>query len=191
MGLGGNETRFRTLQSMSDRVGSRLGTIGALCLIKNVPHMRCNGIQTDRQYEGNVLVGTAEGEQTQNLHFARSKIVWKPYAIPAAMQQGIDVVNQACHSNSTREMFGFPQLLHANPPLRVGLSCYEKGPVTKQSSGKPGPRAHRAIERYRVLEVRAGEIRPVCGASEHRQVEFGGAEAYGSWMVGCLPCVGP
>jgi len=69
--------------------------------------MRCNGIQTDRQYEGNILVGPTNGEQTQNLYFARSKIVRKPCAIAAPMQQCIDIVNQACHSDSTREMLGF------------------------------------------------------------------------------------
>ena len=69
--------------------------------------MRGNGIQTDREYEGNILVGPTDGKQTQNLHFARSKIVGERYAIAYPMQQGIDVVNQARHSESAREVLGF------------------------------------------------------------------------------------
>jgi len=152
--------------------------------------MRCNGIQTDRQYQGNILVGAANSEQLQNLYFARSEIVRVPYAIAAPMQQCIDVVNQACHPDSTREVLGFAQLLNTSPPLCVGLPCHQKSSVSKQSSSKPGPCAHCAIERYRVLEVLNGAIRPIGGASEHGKVEFGRTEAYGGGMVGCLPCVG-
>jgi hypothetical protein len=69
--------------------------------------MRGNGIQTDRQYKGNIFVGPPDGEQTQNLYFARSKIVRIPHAIAAPVQQGIDIVNQARHSDSPRELLGF------------------------------------------------------------------------------------
>ena len=42
----------------------------------------------------------------------------------------------------------------------------------------------------RLIEVPTGNIRPVRGASQHGEVEIGGAEAHGSRMIGRLPCIG-
>ena len=164
---------------MPDCVGSGLSSISALRLIQYAPDMCGNGIQADRQYQGNIFVGPTDGKQTQNLYFTSGKLVRERYGIAAAMQQGIDIGNQARHPDSTREVLGFAQLLAANSSICIRLLCYQKGSMPKQGSSEPGPRAHSAIERYRLIEVSAGAIWPMRRASKHGQVELSGTEGHG------------
>ena len=85
---------MRALKSVPNGVSRSFGTIGALRLVENVPDMRSDGIETDRQYERNILVRAPDREQTQNLDFASREVVRKRDATFLRVQQGIDIDNQ-------------------------------------------------------------------------------------------------
>src|SRR5258708_5685702 len=136
------------------------------------------------------MVRPPDSKQTKNLDFESREVVGISDTTVPGVQQGIDIGNQARHSKSMRELVSLAQQLKAQAPLRVYLPRCEESAVAEQRPGKGRPRAHCAVARQSVVKVFAGEIRPVWGASQHRQVKFSGAEAHRRRMVGRLPCIG-
>jgi hypothetical protein len=113
------------LKSVPIGVSRGLGTIGAFGLIQNVSDVRSDGIETNRQYERNILVRPPDRKQTQNFDFASREVVRKRDTVIPRMQQDIDFDNQARHSKSARELLGLAQPLKARAALCVCLSHQE------------------------------------------------------------------
>ena len=114
--------RLRALKSVPNGVRSSFGTIGALCLVQDIPDVRRNGIETDRQHQRHILVCPANGKQAQNLDLASREAVRKRDTPLSTVQQRIDIHNQTRHSKPTRKLLSLTQLLKTEAPLCVWLS---------------------------------------------------------------------
>src|ERR1700675_477843 len=98
---------------MPNGVRRSFGTIRALRLVQDTPHVRGNRIDAYRQYQRNIFIRAPDGEETQNFDFARREIIGKGDPTVLRAQLDIDIGDQALHSQSTCELLGLAQILKA------------------------------------------------------------------------------
>src|ERR1700720_4299992 len=104
-------------------------TIRALGFVQDVSHMSGNCIEADRQYQRNIFIRAPDGEETQNLDFARREIIGEDDLPVPRAQYRVDIGYQALHCKAACELLRLAQKLKALTALCVGWQSHQNGAV--------------------------------------------------------------